>query len=132
MILEFPKKRIEPGDDHQGCRVRGREHGAEKSKEDDERPDEERDDEGLHGSQIAPEDLHNRRQEERKAWRVHSRADRRIMRIVDVACLRVRKSIREVLGVMDVHAEVVTPIMPFPERDEVEDADEDGAEKSDE
>src|SRR5437773_8122139 len=54
------------------------------------------------------------------------------MRIVDVACLRVRKSIREVLGVMDVHAEVVTPIMPFPERDEVEDADEDGAEKSDE
>ncbi len=32
---------------------------------------------------------------------------------------------------MDVYAEVVTPIMPFPERDEVEDADEDGAEKSD-
>ena len=102
---------------------------AEQGTHHQKRSGKESDQQNFHRPQIEPEHPDDRRQEQRKPRRVGSRPDGGILRIVDVAGFSVGRSVREVLRVMDVHAEVVAPVMPLPDRGQIKQPDQESAQR---
>jgi hypothetical protein len=119
-VLELPEERVQAdagrgGEGPREGQLSGQvdEHGAER------RPEKE-DDQHLHGPEGGPEGAMDGGQDGREAGGVALGAQPRIVRVVDVARVRVRAALGQVPRVEDVLGEVVVPALPAADRGQVE------------